>query len=75
MTEKRRSSDIDIAVLAEKVDALSKNLVKHMEHEEDERVQIWKELRNLDRKSIAFFTILFTSAGGPNVLEFTRHFM
>lgn len=75
MTTKRRQSDVEIAVLTEKVDALAKHLLKHMEDEEEERRNIWRELTKLDRKLVIFFTLILTTAGGPNVAQFAQYMM
>lgn len=69
MTERRRMLDVEIAVLSDKMSALSKSLVRHMEHEEEERKQIWKELRSLDKKFVIFSTAILATAGGPNVAQ------
>lgn len=82
MPSDRRKSDVELAVLAEKVDTLSEKLIAHMKHEEKEHKQVWDRLNNmdcainkLDRKLLFFSTLILTTAGGPNIAEYLHLFM
>lgn len=82
MTAKRRQSDVEIAVLSEKVESLSERLIAHMKHEEDEHKLVWtrltsldNKLNKLDKKFLFFSMLMLTTAGGPNVAEYLHLFI
>lgn len=70
--QNRRKSDIELAVLTSKVDNLSDNIIRHMESEEVERKEIWKELRKLDKRMIFLAMPLLTLSGGGGVAEIVQ---
>ena len=69
MTNNRRKSDVELAVLMTKDDALAENVIRHMNEEEVERKEIWKELRKLDKRMIYIAMPLLTAASGGGVAE------
>jgi len=82
MTERRRQSDVEIAVLSGKMETFSERLLSHMRHEEIEHKAVWDHLNKmdcdinkLDRKLLFFSTLILTTAGGPNIAEYLHLFM
>ena len=82
MAERRRQSDVEIAVLSGKMESLSERLLAHMSHEEQEHKAVWEHLNKmdctinkLDRKLLFFSTLILTTAGGPNIAEYLHLFM
>lgn len=69
MTQNRRKSDVELAVLMHKVDTLSDHVIRHMNEEEIERKEIWKELRKLDKKLMFIITPIITAAGGSGIVN------
>lgn len=77
MSDTRRKNDVELAVLASKMDTLSEHVTKHMDNEEADRKEIWREIRNLDKKLIFLGLPLLTLSGGgglPSILEYLSMF-
>lgn len=74
MSNERRKSDIELAVLASKVESLSTIVEKHMEQEEQERKEIWNELRKLDKRMVYIAMPLLTAAGAGGIAEIGQLF-
>lgn len=72
MTNNRRKSDVELAVLMTKMDALAENVIRHMNEEEEDRREIWKELRKLDKKMIFIAMPLLTAASGSGVADIVK---
>lgn len=72
MTQNRRKSDVELAILMTKVDALADNVIRHMNEEEVERKEIWKELRKLDKRMIFIAMPLLTAASGSGVADIVK---